>query len=108
MRSIVAPGLLIGLAWGGVVFGDDPEETPPDSEEPSSDELTEQRWLQVTSRMENASSDIGEAARAISQTAQAIEADGRLSRLTQLSGHSTSLDHKIIQARLASEQLLDP
>ncbi len=109
MYRIVAPCLLIGLVWGRFALGDNAEGTSPEPVDPVvREEMTSQRWVQVTSRMETASSDIGEAARAISQTAKAIEKDGRLSRLTQLSGLSTSMDHKIIQAKLASEQLQDP
>jgi hypothetical protein len=58
--------------------------------------------------MEGASADISENARALSATARQIDESGRLSRLTQLSGHATDLDHKVIQARLAADQLIYP
>ena len=70
--------------------------------------ISDQKWLQVTSRMESASSDISERARALSATAHEINGSGRLSRLTQLSGRATDLNHKVIQARMAADQLEDP
>ena len=70
--------------------------------------MSDARWLQVTSRLESASTDIEGAAQSVATTAQEIGQVGRLSRLTQLSGHSTSLEHRVIQARLAADQLKNP
>jgi hypothetical protein len=76
--------------------------------ESPAEEMSAKRWLQVSSRMEGASADIAEAAREVQAASQDIETAGRLSHLTRLSGLSTSLDHKVIQARLAADQLLIP
>ena len=116
MRGLVAAGLLLLAGWAGAALGE-PEEpteelgeaprpTEPEIREPT--ELSDERWLLVTSRMEGASADISLAAREVQIAAEEIEAAGRLSRLTQLSGLATGLNHRVIQAQMAAEQLIQP
>jgi hypothetical protein len=111
MRGWVLSLAISALCWAGLALGEDPE-LPSDStaevSEPPVEVMSNRRWIQVSSRMEGASADIASAAREVQATAQEIEAAGRLSHLTRLSGLSTSLDHKVIQARLAADQLLIP
>ena len=113
VRNVIS-AVFLGLIWGGSAVGSPPVDRSDSSIELESDSplqaeaMTEQRWIQVTSRMEAASADIGEKSRAVSDTARQIDESGRLSRLTQLSGHAIELDHKVIQARLAADQLIYP
>jgi len=104
MRGWVFLLAISALCWAGLALGEAPDEVS----EPPVELMSDQRWIQVSSRMEGASADIASAAREVQASTQEIEAAGRLSHLTRLSGLSTSLDHKVIQARLAADQLLIP
>ena len=97
--------LVLLLSWAGRASSDPPENSSNDS---SIEEMDTARWIQVTSRVEIASTEIATAARSLSATANEIETAGRLSRLTQLSGHASTLNQRVIQTRMASDEMLRP
>ena len=120
MRWLSFASLLITAGWAGLASGDPLSSSAPPMEESTEDEsppadpaldgneMSPSQWLRVTSRMEGASADIADVANQLASTATDIEEAGRLSRLTQLSGLATNLDHRVIQARLAADQLIQP
>lgn len=104
MRCLRSLLLMLILSWT----------TPASSESLASnttevvDNMTPERWVQVTSRLEIASVEIAEAANAITNTADEIERAGRLSRMTQLSGYGVALEQRVIQAKMAADEMLYP
>ena len=97
--------LILLISWVSQASSD-PAGGPPNHS--SIEEMNTDRWIRVTSRVEIASTELAVAARSLSTTANEIETTGRLSRLTQLSGHASTLNQRVIQARMASDEMLRP
>ena len=104
MRCSRGLSLLLILSWGSPASSNPVRSNTSDIAE----NMTPERWLRVTSRLEIASTEIADAANTIASIANEIEAAGRLSRMTQLSGYGEVLEQRIIQAQMAADEMLYP
>ena len=71
------------------------------------DEESRRTWMVRIARMEGASVDVEEAARAVADTARQISESGRVSDVALLSGRADLLRRKVISATLAADVLDD-
>jgi len=71
------------------------------------DEEARRSWMVRIARMEGASVDVEEAARAVADTARQISESGKVSDVALLSGRAEVLHRKVISATLAADVLDD-
>ena len=65
-------------------------------------------WMLRVARMEGASVDVEEAARAVADTARGIAEAGRVQDVALLSGRARELERKVASAGLAADVLAQP
>jgi len=99
-RALVLLPLLAAVALQA--HAEEPAPTAPDS---VLDPDTRSVWMVRIARMEGASVDVEEAARAVADTAQKIAESGQVSDVALLSGRAAALNRKVISATLASSVL---
>ncbi len=81
---------------------------PPVAASSVLDEATRATWMVRIARMEGASVDVEEAARAVAQAARGIAASGEARDVAVLSGSAAELRRKVISATLAAQVLTEP
>lgn len=98
---------LVTLGWPApVALGEVPAEAA--TEGAPAVTLTEADWLVRTARIEGASANVREAARAVKRTADAIGQAGRLVELARLDGEAATLEKKFVGLDLAADVLDEP
>lgn len=97
--------LLLGLSAGLLALQARAEE--PATSDSVLDEESRRTWMVRIARMEGASVDVEEAARAVADTARAISESGKIGDVALLSGRADQLKRKVISATLAADVLDD-
>ena len=98
--------LTLAVGVGAVVVQAHAQEPAPTSDSVL-DEEARRTWMVRIARMEGASVDVEEAARAVADTARKISDSGRISDVALLSGRADQLKRKVISATLAADVLDD-